>query len=103
MSERLTKLLELLHELPHDTFLKYGVALEYVSRNDDATALQHFNELRRLEPDYLPMYYQMGKLYERINQTENAIKAYNDGIVLAREQKDTHTMSELQSALDELW
>ena len=102
MTDRLTKLLELLNEMPQDVFLKYGVALEYVSRNDDETALQHFTEIKSFQPEYLATYYQLGKLYERNNQTENAIQTYNEGIVIAKNQKDMHTMSELQSALDEL-
>ena len=103
MADRLTQLLELLYEMPGDAFLKYGVALEYMSRNDDDTALQHFTELKISQPDYLPLYYQLGKVYERNNQIENAIKTYNDGIIIARKHKDMHTLNELQSALDELW
>ena len=103
MTHRLTQLLELLQEMPDDAFLKYGVALEYQSIKEDDTALQHFLELKLKHSDYLPLYYQLGKLYERIDQNENAIKAYNDGIMIARIAKDQHTLNELQNALDELW
>ena len=103
MTDRLSQLLDLLRDSPGDAFLKYGVALEYQSRHDDDTALQHFKELKLQHPDYLPMYYQLGKLYERKNQNELAIKTFNDGIVIARSQKDNHTLNELQNALDELW
>ncbi len=93
----------MLHESPADPFLKYGIALEYMSRNEDDTALQFFDEIKTSNPAYLPLYYQMAKIYERMNQVEKAIKTYNDGILVARDQKDMHTLNELQNALDELW
>lgn len=102
MTDRLTQLLKLITEMPHDAFLKYGIALEYVSRNDDIEALRHFTELKADKPDYLALYYQLGKLYERLDRTDTAIECYQEGISIARSQKDRHTLSELQSALDEL-
>lgn len=102
MIDRLINLMELLNESPDDAFLRYAVALEYVSRNDDDTALQYFTELKEQHADYLPMYYQLGKLYERKQKTDLAIQTYEEGMVVAMHQKDMHTRSELQSALDDL-
>ena len=103
MIDRLINLMELLNESPEDAFLRYAVALEYVSRNDDDTALQFFITLKEQHPEYLPMYYQLGKLYERMQKTDLAIKTYDEGMVVAANQKDMHTRSELQSALDDLY
>ncbi len=102
MADRLTQLLNLIAEMPDDAFLKYGIALEYVSRGNDNLALQHFLELKKAQPQYLALYYQLGKLYERLQQNDHAIRSYNEGIEVARLKKDSHTLSELQSALDEL-
>ena len=102
MSERLTKLLELLKEMPDDVFLVYGIALEYVSKNDDIMAQQYFYEIKTRHSSYLALYYQLGKLLERQQKPTEAAEIYNLGISLARNQKDLHTMSELQNALDEL-
>src|SRR5689334_20646702 len=102
MTQRLIQLLELLKEMPNDVFLKYGIALEYVSRNEDEKALGIFSQIKTENPDYLAMYYQLGKLFERKNQIEDAINTYNLGISVARNQKDLHTLNELQNAIDEL-
>jgi tetratricopeptide (TPR) repeat protein len=103
MTDRLTNLLELYKEMPDDAFLIYGIALEYASRGDDKTALQYFILLKSKNPDYLPLYYQLGKLYERDGQDKEAIETYGQGMLLAKAQKDMHTYSELQNAQDELY
>jgi tetratricopeptide (TPR) repeat protein len=103
MTDRLTYLLKLSREMPSDAFIKYGLALEYVSMNDDDTALGYFRELYAMHRDYLPLYYQLGKLYERNGKEKEAIGIYDEGIIVARNQKDMHTLNELQSALDELY
>ncbi len=102
MSDRLTQLLEMQKESPGDAFIKYGIALEYMSRKDHDSAQKHFAELKTTHPDYLPMYYQLGKVYESLNKNEDAIHTYNEGIILARNQKDMHTLNELQNAMEEL-
>ncbi len=102
MSDRLSQLIALSKEMPDDTFLKYGIALEYVSRNEDTKALLYFQEIHQNQSKYLANYYQLGKLYERISDFEAATTIYNEGIEVAKNQKDRHTQNELQSALDEL-
>jgi tetratricopeptide (TPR) repeat protein len=101
-NDRLPVLLEMLKETPEDAFLNYGIALEYQSRNDDENALVYFLRLKTKNTKYLPLYYQLGKLYERQNLMAAAIGTYAEGVGIAREQKDMHTLSELQNALDEL-
>lgn len=102
-TERLTKILAMLEQMPNDPFLRYGAALEYVSSGEDNQAEQYFQWIIINHPDYLPMYYQLGKLLERKPNYEEAIKIYNLGIELAASQKDQHTRNELQNALDELY
>lgn len=102
-SDRLTKILAMIEQMPNDPFLRYGAALEYVSSGDDIQAEQYFQWILANHPDYLPMYYQLGKLLERKPDPEKAIEIYNLGIELAARQKDQHTRNELQNALDELY
>lgn len=102
MSDRLTQLKKLLEEIPGDSFLKYGIGLEYVSKEDDTSGLEYFLDLKNENPDYLALYYQLGKLYERNHQLAKAISTFEEGITIARKQNDTHTQKELQQALDEL-
>ncbi len=102
-TERLTKILAMLEQMPNDPFLRYGAALEYVSSGDDSQAEQYFQWILANHADYLPMYYQLGKLLERKPNNEDAIRIYSLGIELAASQKDQHTRNELQNALDELY
>jgi hypothetical protein len=51
---------------------------------------------------YLPTYYHAARLYQELNNREKAISVYERGIALAKDLKDTKTMRELRSALDEL-
>jgi tetratricopeptide (TPR) repeat protein len=103
MTDRLSNLLKLYQEMPGDEFITYGIALEYASQGDDETALDYFTKLKSSNPGYLPLYYQLGKLYERSGRNKDAIETYDAGMMLAKNQKDMHTYSELQSAQDDLY
>jgi tetratricopeptide (TPR) repeat protein len=43
-------------------------------------------------------YYHLGKLYERLGRTDDAIDTYEQGIEVARAQKAQKDLSELQDA-----
>jgi hypothetical protein len=50
-------------------------------------------------PDYLPLYYQLGKLIEDAGDVEAALAVYRKGQVLAIAQYDLKTRSELEEAI----
>jgi predicted RNA polymerase sigma factor len=43
-------------------------------------------------------YYHLGKLYERLGRTDDAVETYADGIEVARAQNEQKDLSELQDA-----
>lgn len=92
----------MLRDDPGDTFLRYAAGLEYAGRRDYARALEYLEGLRDNDPDYLPAYYQLGRTYEELDRTEDAIAAYKQGIEVGRRQNDMHTVAELQGALEDL-
>ena len=98
---RLDQLKKFLEEDPHDPFNIYALALEY-QKTDRSIALRLFNQLIHEYPDYLATYYHLAKLYQELNQKENAIKIFENGIERSRALKEMKTMRELQSAYDEL-
>ncbi len=98
MNQRLEKLVLFYSQNPHDAFINYALAHEYHTQNDTQNALKHYQYLTENRPDYLPTYYQLGKLYEQLNQTQNAIDCYNKGITIANQQNDTKTKAELNNA-----
>lgn len=99
---RLDQMLAFLEQDPDDSFSRYAVALEYASKRNYSTAIEQLNELRRRDPDYVALYYQLGELQSKLEEWDLAEQAYNEGIAVARRIGDTHTLSELQMALDEL-
>lgn len=96
---RLDQLLRFYEEDPDDPFTRFAIAQEYRNQGDFDEALAFFEELVETDPNYVGTYYHLGKLYERLGRTEAAIETYEAGIEIAREQRDTKSLSELQDAL----
>ena len=94
---RLQKLLEFIENEPNDPFLKYALATEYLNLNEPDKALNYYEDLIINHSDYVGTYYHLGKLYEALNRKNDAIKTYQDGMVVARDLKDMHSLSELQA------
>jgi predicted Zn-dependent protease len=84
---------------PHDPFLKYAVALEYIALNEPTVAVEQLYQLMHDHPDYLPTYYQLGKLLEIDNAIDNAVKIYKLGKALAHRNGDKKTWGEINEAL----
>lgn len=99
---RIEQLLSFLQESPDDNFLTHALALEYVKAGDDDAALRQFQSNRERNPGYIATYYHLGKLYERLNQTKQAIETYSKGMEEAKNAGDSHAFSELRSVYEEL-
>lgn len=97
--ERLQKLKEMEAQKPNDVFLKYAIALEYVSVGKDEEAKLILEGLLMLSPDYIATCYQLGKLYERLGENEKAIAVYQKGVELARKNGDKKNLGELNEAI----
>ena len=96
---RLDMILDMLQSNPDDTFLRYAVALEYIKLEENEKAIHYLKSLIKDFPDYLPTYYQYGKLLEEKGKTDKAILIYKKGREVATAQKDTKTLGELSEAL----
>jgi tetratricopeptide (TPR) repeat protein len=102
MLNRLELLKRYLDEDPDDSFVRYAIALEYAAQGNHDQAFQQLKNLLKDEPDYLPAYYMCGKEAEHFEDFDEAKNLYLKGIEVAAMQKETHTLSELQSALEGL-
>lgn len=98
MTSRIEQLQEFLKEDINDSFLKYALALEYVRVEKNDTARDCFLKLIKDDENYVASYYQLGKLYESLNEVEKAIEIYKNGIEIAKKIKDAKTLLELQEA-----
>ena len=98
-AERLQKLQEWEALKPTDAFLKFAIAQEFTSNGQDEDALPYLELLVEKFGDYLPTYYQLGKLYERLGKYDNATSTYIQGTEIAKQNKDAKTLRELNEAI----
>jgi Tfp pilus assembly protein PilF len=96
---RLDQLLLMLNEEPQDAFLRYAVAIEYASAGNTYEAISRIESLITDLPEYLGAYYQLGQLYEQITENEKALEVYRRGAVLAKNQGNTKTLGEINTAI----
>jgi Tfp pilus assembly protein PilF len=99
---RRRQLEEMLSEDPGDSFLRYGLALEFVSEGNDAEALSHFQALLQADPNYVPGYHQSGLALVRLGRAEEAGTVLRHGIEVARREGDLHAAEEMGGLLDSI-
>ena len=99
---RIEQLKSFLQESPGDNFLIHALALEFIKTGDDQSGLSYFLSNLESNPQYIPTYYHLGKLYERAGETQKAIGIYAQGMEIAKASGDNHAFSELRSVYEEL-
>jgi tetratricopeptide (TPR) repeat protein len=99
---RRQQLQEMLAEEPNDPFLRYGLAMEFVSEGNDPEAVRYLNELLTLAPEYVPGYLQAGQALRRLDRLEEARAVFSRGITKARELNDHHAADEMAAFLADL-
>ena len=100
--DRISKLADFLKANPQDSFVQHAMALEYIKLGDDEQAKGLFEAIVNREPGYIGSYYHLGKLLERNNKTEEAIKVYEKGMEEAKKAGENHAYGELKGAWEEL-
>lgn len=88
----------MLDEVNPDQFILYAIAQEYVKHGNDTLAEQYFLRLKGLNPTYTGLYYHLAALYIRSDDSEKAMKTFNEGIAVSKKVRDLHALSELQNA-----
>ncbi|MFZ9824929.1 MAG: tetratricopeptide repeat protein [Gemmataceae bacterium] len=91
---------EMLKDEPNDAFLLYGLAMEYLSENDEKQAEKAFGDLIQRNPEYPPGYLQLGQLQARLGKEEQARLTYQSGIAVARKVGDAHAAGEMENFLN---
>lgn len=100
--ERINKIKEFLVQSPTDSFLQHALALEYIKIENDAEARKLFEEILERDPTYTGSYYHLGKLLERVGETEKALLCYERGMEECKKLGDQHSYNELQAAYEDL-
>ena len=86
---------------PHNTFARYGLALE-LAKSEPAAAWTHFEYLLLHHPEYSATYYQAGMFLLKEARLDEARKVLATGIEITGRQGKQHAQAELQAALDDL-
>jgi Tfp pilus assembly protein PilF len=100
--ERINKIKEFLVQSPTDSFLQHALALEYIKMENDVEARKLFEEILERDPTYTGSYYHLGKLLERVGETEKALLCYERGMEECKKLGDQHSYNELQAAYEDL-
>jgi tetratricopeptide (TPR) repeat protein len=99
-STRLEILKSMVAQKPGDSFLRYGLAMEYRNAGDLSSAVHEFQGLVAADPDYAAAYFQAGQTLLKLGKPEEARALYISGIEVTTRQGNEHARSELQGALD---
>lgn len=101
-NDRIGQLQQFLEEDPEDSFTRYALSQEYISRGDTQKAKELLEDLRMRDPAYLGTYMPLARLYAGEGRAEDACAAYRAGVEVARAQGDTRAVRELTEELDAL-
>lgn len=101
MNDRLQQLKALEKESPKDEFILYTIGLELL-KSSEIDAELYFEKNRDNNPDYLANYYQLGKLKSELGKLSEAKSIIEEGIIVAKNQKNQHTLNELEFLLEDV-
>ena len=91
-----------LRESPEDLFLNYAYAMELAKEGDVPAAQAAFEQVRQLDENYVPAYFQEGQLLAGADQIDQARAILQAGIGVARRINDTHALGEMTEFLETL-
>jgi Tfp pilus assembly protein PilF len=96
----LEALKSLVEQQPGDSFLRYGLAMEYRNSGDFEAAVREFREVLAANPDYSAAYYHGAQTLERLGRLDEARDLYRAGIEVTTRKGDLKTRNEIEAALD---
>lgn len=85
---------------PGDSFSKFALALEFRKEGKYKKCRILFEDILTSDPEYVGVYYHLGKLYEILDRFSDAQILYEEGIRIADKQNESRTKSELKEALN---
>jgi len=95
---RINQLKSFLQEAPNDSFLNFALAKEYEKMGESDLAEKYYRHILKIEPEYIGMYYHLGKLLFNDHRLKEAHEIYTQGMNQAKQQNDQHALSELAGA-----
>ena len=89
----------MLESEPKDVFLNYALAMEYFGQQKWEETKEQLLNTQKLNNDYLPCYYQLGQVCEKLGKETEAIEYYKKGLELAKKQSNNKAVNELNEAI----
>lgn len=90
---------DMLLKEPNDVFLNYALAMEHLSANEFKEAEAQFKKVLSINAEYLPCFYQLGQVNEKLGNNETALNYYKQGVDLAKSQNNNKALGELNEAI----
>lgn len=95
---RVKKLEEMIAQDPKDEFVLFALAQECGKTKDYTKAIEYYNRLQNINPDYVGLYYHLAATYILTEDSDQALHTYNKGIETAQKLNDQHALAELKNA-----
>ena len=90
---------DMLVKEPNDVFLNYALAMEHLSAEEFKEAEAQLRKVLDINSNYLPCFYQLGQVNEKLANNELALSYYKQGVDLAKLQNNTKALGELNEAI----
>ena len=93
---------EILAQDPGNAFARYGLAIEYSQRGETGLAMEQYDALEKLHPDYTAGYQMAAQTLMASGDTQQAVARLRAGIESARRTGNQHALAEMAGMLEEL-
>lgn len=90
---------DMLVKEPNDVFLNYALAMEHLSTEEFKDAEVQLKKVLTINPNYLPCFYQLGQVNEKLGNNDIALNFYKQGVELAKSQNNNKALGELNEAI----
>lgn len=100
--DKIAGLREILALDPKNSFARYGIAMELVSRGEINAAISEFDTLLANDPDYTPGYFMSAQTLASAGRKPEAVGRLRAGIACAARSGNTHALNEMQTMLGEM-
>jgi tetratricopeptide (TPR) repeat protein len=90
---------DMLVKEPNDVFLNYALAMEHLSTEEWKEADLQLKKVLGIKTDYLPCYYQLGQVNEKLGNIDVALDYYKKGVEIATSQNNKKALGELNEAI----
>ncbi len=99
MVDRTQMLRSMIDARPSDPFPRYGLAMEYRRLEQFSAAVDEFEQLIKLHPDYVPTYLMAGQVLVALAEPQRAAQVLRAGIEVAARLGESKALGELRDAL----